>query len=279
MRTLALDLASCCSRGVLSGFLQRYTVKTVGSVLATLTLCGWCADAAGQSGRPPLGDLHNCRLTLEARQALLEDKTLAALNVGVSVRNGTATLWGPIASQELARRAAQAVRKVQGIVDVRSDLRIEPVAPAMDFVVLPVAEPPSRQAEPLREVARRWPGELLARPGDSRWLTDSQPRQREEWTAPREAVPIMPSLVVPSPPPVPAPGSPGASSLLIQIDQLRQRDARYRDIRLQVRGGVVHLSGTVYRGDDVYEFARAVARLPGVARVLVDDIRVAPASP
>ena len=53
------------------------------------------------------GVLRDCTLTVRARQALLQDSTLAPLNLGVTVRAGVATLWGETPSAWVGRRAEE----------------------------------------------------------------------------------------------------------------------------------------------------------------------------
>ncbi len=52
------------------------------------------------------------RLTVFARQALQQDLLLSSLNLGVTVHERTATVWGTIHSPDLARRAETVVKKV-----------------------------------------------------------------------------------------------------------------------------------------------------------------------
>ncbi len=59
------------------------------------------------------------------------------------------------------------------------------------------------------------------------------------------------------------------------IDALRKRDDRYRRIEYTVDGGVIHLRGTVWRGEDLMEFAQSVSKLPRVERVIVTGVQIA----
>src|SRR5437762_2073213 len=51
-------------------------------------------------------------LTIQARRALLRDKELGGLNVGVQVRNRVAILWGPVPTVELAFKAEVCLREL-----------------------------------------------------------------------------------------------------------------------------------------------------------------------
>src|SRR5207245_2442047 len=59
--------------------------------------------------------------TVLARRALQNDALLAPLNLGVRVRQRVATLWGPVASAEAARRAVALLRELPELAAVRSE--------------------------------------------------------------------------------------------------------------------------------------------------------------
>src|SRR4051794_23423697 len=91
-----------------------------------LLLAGDLAWASGPDPglpvRPPgkfFPRLHDVRLTSHARRALLEDCQLAPLNLGVKVKDGVATLWGPVPSEKVAEEALERVKGVEGIAGVR----------------------------------------------------------------------------------------------------------------------------------------------------------------
>jgi hypothetical protein len=106
----------------------------------------------------------------------------------------------------------------------------------------------------------------------------SQARIRAE-----ETPAVMPAMSLPITPPaansaratlpsLPA-GSREASGLAQAIEALRRADDRFRGVRVEVREDTVHLRGTVYRWEHLFELARSIARLPGVRHVLFDEIR------
>jgi hypothetical protein len=70
---------------------------------------------------------------MNARQALRQDRELKAFNIGVQVRDGVATLWGPLPSDDAVRRALRVVAQVEGIGRVRSDLSVENKLPPLDL--------------------------------------------------------------------------------------------------------------------------------------------------
>src|SRR2546427_8146204 len=64
--------------------------------------------------------------TVLARRMLLQDDKLAPFNLGVTVRNRAAVIWGTVPTVELARRAQALVRSAPEFVEVRNELRIDP---------------------------------------------------------------------------------------------------------------------------------------------------------
>jgi hypothetical protein len=61
-------------------------------------------------------------LTIQARRALLRDKDLGSLNLGVEVHNRVATLWGPVPNVELAFKAEVCLRELIELTEVRNQL-------------------------------------------------------------------------------------------------------------------------------------------------------------
>jgi hypothetical protein len=100
-------------------------------------------------------------------------------------------------------------------------------------------------------------------------------------TKPTEAVAVMPPLVVSfrpnlttDPPANPRPViGKAAGDLGKTLQQMRMKEERFRQIQPEIKGGVIQLSGTVPRLEDMMEFAQAVARVPGVERVLLGEYR------
>jgi hypothetical protein len=63
----------------------------------------------------------------------------------------------------------------------------------------------------------------------------------------------------------------------LSLDQallvIRNGDKRFVGLRHQLRGREVYLSGSAANWDDVMALARAVARLPGIERVVLSQVR------
>ena len=68
-------------------------------------------------------------LFTQARAALSADSELKNSNIVVDVKNGSATLSGTIANAEQKARAEQLVRALDGITDVKNQLKISAGSP------------------------------------------------------------------------------------------------------------------------------------------------------
>jgi hypothetical protein len=95
------------------------------------------------------------RLTLRSRQALFADPDLAACNLGVSVQDGVATLIGTVPTNDLAARAVERLRRVAGLLDVQSELKV--VAPADPPTPRPAPAPAALTSGPSTETRPRPP--------------------------------------------------------------------------------------------------------------------------
>src|SRR5262249_324395 len=107
--------------------MRRHTTAQTrrGLLLGTLTavLLGFAASPAFLSGAEPApaksdNSFDDLKLEGLARKALNQDKRLAGLNVGVTVRDRVATLWGPLPSADAVQGALDRLKQVRGIVKV-----------------------------------------------------------------------------------------------------------------------------------------------------------------
>ena len=100
------------------------------------------AIAAG-ADYPPLAPspeiYRDLQLMVHARKALREQEAFASLNVGVRVRDGIATLWGPVPSADLIPKAMKGVESVQGILGVRSELFVAVPEKVPELLLIPEA--------------------------------------------------------------------------------------------------------------------------------------------
>jgi hypothetical protein len=222
-------------------------------VLLVSCLCPGRPVADEPGDRAAYRDL---RHTMLARAALLKDPVLAPLNLGVRVQNHVAVLWGPVPTAALKERAEQVLRRVPELLRVRNELHVqEPQEVAPQY--LPEHLPPAAVAPGVR-----WRDALPARRSSAL-----------DFTSPAENVRLKPAL------PGPAADDDGADVTALPLDQaisqVQRREARFQGLRAEVRGSRVHLSGTAARWQDVYDLAAALTRLPGVERVILEQIRTA----
>jgi hypothetical protein len=211
-------------------------------------------------------DIH---LTVLARQALQRDRLLANVNIGVHVKERVATLWGPVPSDKVAERAVRLLRQIPELREVRSELSID------------LEPPPILDRQGPAPAGPRWlpglPGEGAARPPTPPpAILTRHPGKGAAHT------PQLPAIAVPTPPGVPAAGAPAepamapGADLAREVRKLVQGDERYRRVQVAAESGTVFLSGVVYRWEDMHELSRAVARLPGVVRVVLRGVRTDP---
>jgi osmotically-inducible protein OsmY len=217
-------------------------------------------SAAGLA--PSLAD---ARLAIFVRQALYQNETLAPLNLGVSVRGGEVTLWGSIPTVAGALLAVERVGQVPGVTKVHNELRVEPARNPEPTVSRP-ANPPLLNL-PTRP-APSHPSTLVNRPGQNQ-------HQAQSAVTPPVVVTLRPPLpreatITPEVKPEPPRASPDQ---IRAVDRLRARDERFREVRPEVQGGIVRLRGPVPHWSDMYELAQAVSRIPGVQRVILEEVR------
>ena len=213
------------------------------------------------------------KLEIQALAALNQDKTIAPLNLSVQVRNRVAHLSGAVPTAEVRRNAITIVEKVPGILEANTKKLIVTRAPRSEQrLTLPLEDDKPTETRSASQ------GALATR--DS---APSLPDRPKTAPPPADATPRTIALLAPeavaSPPRGPQPGRLTANprpranpvSLDTSLDRLRQSDRRYRAIRTEVQGATVHIFTGDTPGEHVMAFARAVARIPGVERVVLKD--------
>ncbi len=267
-----------------TAFPQRITL----AIATTLLLLAPCSRAGESSPSQPDVRMGDLRLTVFVRRTLFEDPELARYNLGVSVRQGVATVWGPVPTEALARRARERLRQVLGIVEVRSELYPGTVEDS------PGKQPSGVEPGFLLSTPRVH-GALAARTGSSpsvAEVADTSATTILDAGGPRdtpspslhEAVTLMPPLanrdvptpvakeptaVLLTPTPFRAP-----ADLASEVVKLQQRDGRFGRLRAEVRDGVVYLRGTVRRSEDLMELAQVIALLPGIDAVRLQNVQI-----
>jgi osmotically-inducible protein OsmY len=256
-------------------FVPRFRWRAL--LCLALLYCFSPQSGAAEPGRPhsalpppPAFDVHDARLTLEARRLILQDRELARFNLGVSINQGVAVVWGRVPSETLARRALEHVRQIRGIFEVHEELQILP----FEFGTEPPDNPPERRD--LNRVVSS-PGALMGRTGRKPpVVVDPAPIGAAVTLLP----PVPATVACPpaklDPPAVLLPPATSALSASLEsaVEQLRRSDRRFEQVRAEVRQGTVYLSGTGARTEDIRELAQQVSRLPGVAGVVIEHLPV-----
>jgi hypothetical protein len=207
-------------------------------------------------------DLVDLELTLRARESLAGDPALAGLNLGISVRQRVATLRGRMNSIAVEAKARACLRTVTGLTDIRSELHNEgPETPQGRQLPLETIQQRVPIAEPFVTQAPRTQAALVRRHAEDGW-TPSPP------LASRPAPDTSSSL------PQKMMNGPQNQFLREAIEGLRLADPRFYGITAEIHGHSVSLNGRVYRFEHVAKLAQTIARLPGVERVLLDQVRV-----
>ena len=231
-----------------------------------LFACGGVVFTATAEAQPPARAASDApteadwKLTNQARQALWDVNAAAAPNLGVRVRAGTATVWGPVAARADMAEIVDRLGKVPGVRTVVSELYVaaagEPAdagrprtpaaANAPIFTVLPTLPEPRR-----REPAAPPPPEPPTHTSASPPSTDLRPRSTDS------AAPTLPPVTIPEP----------ELPLIDRVEQVRQRERRFRNLRVEVRGSQVVIQGSVQLARDGWDFAQMVQQVPGVTGV------------
>jgi hypothetical protein len=208
---------------------------------------------AAPPGQTPLLPYTDILATVRARKALNEDKDLAAANVGARVQDGVAVLSGPVPSEALKKRAAEMVKKVKGVSKV-DDSGV--------YVAAPPPSPPPPADDPPLPPPPPTKAESAAPP-------DGDPGGK---LTGRADVNVKPPLPEGSPPPDKSvSAAPPAEDLVAALERVRQSDPRFRAVQARLDGDTAVIRGP--RGEDVSAYARAVSRLPGLKRVVVEPYK------
>jgi hypothetical protein len=83
------------------------------------------AALAGASARADEPWVDDVIQTIRIRQLLHEDEELRGLNLGVSVQNRVATLWGPVPKMDLGLRAESCLRGIPELRNVKNELYVQ----------------------------------------------------------------------------------------------------------------------------------------------------------
>jgi len=194
--------------------------------------------------------------SVQARRVLKKDPALAKLNLGVSVEAGVASVWGPVPSDDVGRRAVGLLEGVRGIRAVRSNFYTET----------------PREANLLGDLARR--------PQTPQRFEASKPDVDTE-TLPR-APRVMPPAVVTNGSPAPSPAQvfaprpvaaparvpvPPPGSIRDRVAAIRRADARFATIPVVIVGTRLQVQQGAGSDDAIRALVDRLRRVPGVTEV------------
>jgi osmotically-inducible protein OsmY len=212
-------------------------------------------DAGASPGLPPLRPVRSpadaardSQQTMQARALLQADPALADVNIGVTVQDRVATLWGPVPSSEVAFRAEVALRGMLELAKVKNELIVNELQEPFKLP-LKIEVPPQKLPDLLPPLPPKDSRTLPSAPGV---LTVNK-------------VPIQPSRDL-------------DEEMRAAIRKHLQSNIAFAPIRFSVQDRRVTLAA---EGPDnasvLQEAARAIARLPNVEGVLVlEKLALAP---
>jgi hypothetical protein len=245
-------------------------------VAAALVAAGAGFVTRGRAADPaPADDVALARAALAELDA---DPALKDFNLVVSVVDRVVVVGGPVATTAQKDRAAELVRRVPGVRDVRNGCFVQAGAepllksnlaaarplPVLPPVVIPLR--PSSTAETAPPTA-----DLVAVAPVERSVVTRRPTNPGEnfLEAPVASQPGPPAAVSPYPPGVLTTRPAFADS----VETARRSDARFAGLRAEFRdGGTVVITGTAPRASDAWDFAELVRGVPGVVRVAVGPV-------
>jgi hypothetical protein len=239
------------------------------------------------SAAPGFADVVLARSALAALDA---ERDLKGVNLVVSVVNGVAVIGGPVPSVAIAERAEQVVRKVRGMKEVRNTCF---VSTGPDPLLKAVADKAGSSLPP-RPAMGDLPGVLSNQlpppvspfpPHTSVAAANSNSTvvARKPALPLPDAVNILGAPVGPAgtnPPsgpstPTTAPGQltgSTAGGVLSAANEVKKAEARFASLTVELRDGLLVVSGSAPLASDAWDFAWKLRQLPGVSRVAVGSV-------
>lgn len=98
---------------------QYNRLTTLMLALALIVPMAACGKTVGET-------IDDATITTRVKTAFVNDPTVGALRIDVDTFKGVVTLSGRVKSKDEEAQAIALARKVQGVVDVKSTLQIEP---------------------------------------------------------------------------------------------------------------------------------------------------------
>jgi hypothetical protein len=202
--------------------------------------------------------LDDCQLAVEARRSIMADPMLAELNIGVTVVNSAATVWGAVPDADTAARVRSRLSAVTGIWTVVDDLRIDAdsrLLPLRSTVASEVNPPAEKYKTELASSYPRWgPASFMGTvPAMTLNYSSGDPARTPAVTL------LKPTLT--------------DTDLADRLETLRRSMPGFRDVGVRSVGSMVYLRPYNAPPAIVREFAGRISQLPGVSRVLIEESR------
>lgn len=263
------------------------------SLLRSLAAAG-CLAVAGAPGRsadplPPPAKavaLSDVALARDALMALDADPVLKHVNLIVSVVDRGAVIGGPVANEDIKKRAEAVVRGVPGIASVKNACFVDadadpllravaarlktPRAPDAVPPVLPLVGAPTAPGGALPPLPPVAPTDLVAVKPGAGTVALRPP------LGPPVGLLGAPTALAPTKSGPTAPGAlTGHADLLSAVAAVRKSDARFARTTVEPKpNGALYVSGFVADPAHALALAEKLRELPGVKLVVVDPVLV-----
>jgi hyperosmotically inducible protein len=97
---------------------KRFNAILLALILAAPMLAA-CGKTVGQT-------IDDAGITTRVKTAFINDPVVGAARIDVDTFNGVVTLSGRVKSKEEEAKAIQLAKSIQGVVDVKSTLQVQP---------------------------------------------------------------------------------------------------------------------------------------------------------
>jgi hyperosmotically inducible periplasmic protein len=103
---------------------MQASMLAVAVALGSAQLAGCASQSQNESRRTAGAVVDDAALTAKVKTALAADREVPAHNVNVTTYRGLVQLSGFVQSEDVARKAADLARNVDGVRDVYNDVRV-----------------------------------------------------------------------------------------------------------------------------------------------------------
>lgn len=104
---------------------QIFIAAVLGLSTAALP-AAYAADTTNGKSKQSVGEYaSDTVVTTKVKAAIVADKSLSALDIAVVTNNGIVTLTGTVASSAQSDAATHAARGVEGVKQVKNDLKVD----------------------------------------------------------------------------------------------------------------------------------------------------------